>query len=173
MSTSRVRHVENLLRPPPRDGEKDKTSDYERSMRIGLKEDDLRMFLLMLYICRATRELIEKNLPLIYDHICMYIEYSLQNLAWNILPVCLVKNNSNKPAAPAMSTLDSVRTLVGNFQDGDQRIDPNVKKFGKQDIKECPTAPPHEDLAEMARILIEMVLNKGKGVVKGKKPLKS
>ena len=178
---SRIRqfHVYNLTHPPPapepKEGsdeeakEKKKMSAYECSMKMGLKPEDLRMFLLLLYISRSTKELIDTHFPLIYAHLCWYCQKSMQQLAWNTIPVVVAKNASSKN--PAINDqLKCIRSLVGRFKEGELAIETNAKKFGKLPFT-TPECPPHQELVELARMQIQLMTNQGSEPLKGKKHL--
>jgi len=144
----------------PEGGNPEKWSSYEYTMRKGFKSDELKRILLLLWVSRSTRELIQHNIPMIYQAISESIHHYIQNFAVNILPQSIIRNSDYKEQIT--NILESIRAIVGYFE--------NEAAFTIKatSAKKVPVVEPqyrkgypHVALVEMVRIQLQAMTNKG------------
>jgi hypothetical protein len=136
-----------LLHPPRSD---EKLSNYEKSMRIGLR-DDLNMFLLLLNMCRLTKELLQANLPQIVRCITVHIQKYIQNFVYFVLPQTVLRN-----AKPVCDIAQMIRALLGDFSLEDFQIE---RKVPQHPPRRQLSSAPHLDLIELVRIQLSLMTN--------------
>ena len=149
----RERFSLRLLNPPRIDTE-NIMSNFEKSMRVGLK-DDLNIFMVILHFTRSTKELLQQHLPELFQCITKYIQYYIQEFVWGVLPVSISQSDSDD----LRDLLNSLKMLLGCFSEAQMAQVNDKKKPGKARPEKYPEAGPHLELLELTRTQLSTMSN--------------
>lgn len=153
LNSIRVFLAFKLLQPPPAK-EGDKSTNFERSMKIGLS-DDLDMFLLLLRICRSLRELIEDNLTILQECAWAHIMTQVQNFVYNDLRDIMKSSNKKDKFDQIINT---IRAIAGNFTLEAFKFDGKDKKKVPPKLPK-PTSTLNSGTLELLRHKIQAIVN--------------
>jgi hypothetical protein len=132
--------VDDAQRERERELEKDWTP-FERTMRRGFSEKDKNTILLMLYLARATKELLIEHLPRLTPVIATYVQQYMQNFAGMLASIA--SKNSGVVRGAFSDTLTKLRSIL-------LAKDPKTAR-----------AAPHRELVELARVQVQTFINGG------------
>ncbi|KAH0790574.1 serine/threonine protein kinase [Histomonas meleagridis] len=127
---------------------------YERTVRHGFTQSELRAILQLLALCRELHDFILGNISVIYQKICNSIHLTFQEFVKNSLEKVYYKIKKNKQYFRNMITY--IRTIAGDWTQNEEML---FKKpdAGKHEIH-VRIASPSPQLIEFIRIQTQHLL---------------
>ena len=150
----REQYAAKLDKPP--DEPKD-MKPYERAVRAGYSQAELKAMLQLVALCRELNDLIRMNTPNIYPKACSIISQSFQNFIKNILEKTVFRARRKKKYV--RKVIEQIRAIAADFQPGEnQQIPLKKTDLFKHEIQ-MKLAPPSPQLIELVRVHIEHMIS--------------
>ncbi|OHS92974.1 hypothetical protein TRFO_12163 [Tritrichomonas foetus] len=148
---------------------------YERAVRAGYSQLELKAMLQLIALCRELNDLIRTNTPSLYPKMCTAVHQTFQEFIKNILEKTAVRAKRKKKSMK--NVIDQVRAVAGDyFASENSQIIAKKSSDLKGKRHEIPLrfSPPSPQLIELVRIQIQhMITNEASFLQPSKKLLKS
>lgn len=157
--------IQKLLYPPDNPTIK---SPFERSVRIGFSNADLKTVLHIISLWRSAHDLLRDHFATITRLVTLHINRTVQNFIKNELEKILIRCKKMKDQVEAI--ISPLRELTGDWMRDEERTGhSNIKNFKDHTIldKLAPTPPA---TIEFIRIQISHMINEGNELLRPVKP---
>lgn len=141
-----------LSKPPPQEEGKPEMSKFERSVRMGYTDDEIRTLLRLLMSWRTVTDTLRDNAEFIMGYICPYMYQSFQRF---VKEKCesMLKDVQKKRRSQLGEIIMPLQEVLGDWEPGEERI---RQKPTKRTIKPNK-ASPSPSAIEFLRIQMEHI----------------
>lgn len=153
----REQYASKLDKPP---NEPPDMAPYERAVRQGYSQNELKVALQLIALCRELIDLIRSNKPDIYLRLCSAFQSTFQEFVKNILEKTAVRAKRKKKSLK--THIDQIRSIAGDYASNENSVITAKKSSelkGKRHEIASKRSPPSPQLLELIRIQIQHLIN--------------